>query len=267
MKHDEQTYQQIEAYLAGTLSEAEREAFAIQLKADAELAQALTLHREMELQYDEQDWAVLDSGSTDAQEAYQGYFQSEAAKSLQEALRKADTQIGQRGGRIRSLSRRNWILLAAAVVGLLILLAGLWPRSQGTEALYQQYAQHSPLQLIEKGGEASGLALFEQRFNAKGYSAALEALTPDLNLDSANYSLQLAIGIAYLETGQFVQARQRFNRIAQSTALLREEGEWYLALTDLKEGQVEECKTRLETIVAMDHHERMDDARELLGDL
>jgi tetratricopeptide (TPR) repeat protein len=265
MTHNELTYQQIEAYLNEEMSPEERAAFEQQMEQDAALAQTVALHREMNVQYHERDWAFLSSGKPTDQEAFRRFFESEEAKALKEALEEAENPSA--GTKVRTLGRRNWLLLAAAAVGLLILVIGLWPRSSSPESLYRQYAQHNPLQLTQKGVEEEWLTNFENAFNAGFYEEALGLVAANQETDTLDYAVQLAIGISHLEQQQYDQAGRVFEQIAASDALLSYEGLWYLALTELKNGNEEGCRQKLEQIMAEENHPRREEARRLWGEL
>lgn len=267
MKHDEQTYQLIEAFVLGQLSEEEQTAFRQQMDADPALAQEVALQAEMHTQLNEEDWSLAQEKLPN-QQAYTDYFASAEAKSLEQALQtaalKADETVPPTAPR-KNTRRIGWLLVAAVVV--LGLVVGLWPRQSNALELYQTFAQHEPIRLTNKSDESDTLTTFEQEFNKKNYAAALVAVVPDSQPDSTDNELKLAIGIAFLETGADDQARARFRQLAESTSLNREAAEWYLAMVELKAENWETLTKLLNSISQQEGHAYQLVAQKLLEEL
>ncbi|MCB0839928.1 MAG: hypothetical protein KDD99_24830, partial [Bacteroidetes bacterium] len=57
-----------------------------------------------------------------------------------------------------------------------------------------------------------------------------------------------AIGICQLELGQFGEAQASFTQLIESSEIFRDQGQWYLALVYLKQGELEKCKVELENL-------------------
>ena len=156
---------------------------------------------------------------------------------------------------VRPLARRRvvpaWLLAAAAVR--LLLAAGWWlfaqPETADPQELYAAYAEPYPLSGTTRGATVDSLrAVFEPRYNAGDYAAALPALSAYLAERPGDGAVRLARGHARLETGQVAAAEADFRLLANSNTAFREEGQWWYALAALKSGDVAAARERLQAI-------------------
>lgn len=240
----------IEEYLDGRLSEEARAALETRLAADEELAQALSLRRDMDRHLRKRE--------------KRAQLKSTLAELGQEFF-KAETPAAAPGEARRIPLHRRWYAYAAAV--LLLAAASIVLYLNLRPGLYEQYAQHAPLSLTVMSAEADALgARAEQAFNAGEYEDAYAALQDYVNAHPANNLARLYLGLSALETGRLDEALSIFNQIkTEAGGQWADYAQWYLALTYLKQGDKAACRTALEEIG--DGSEWYEEARALLGRL
>ncbi|MBX2928664.1 MAG: tetratricopeptide repeat protein [Saprospiraceae bacterium] len=219
----------IDRYLTGTMDPAEKQAFEAEMAADAQLAEDLTLQRDM------------------------GAFlrRREHRNALQAQLRdigRAHFQPEKKEAKTVSISRRRilWIGAMAAAAGLALFLLRplLFPPS-----LFDQYAEYPALALAQKSsaGPADWSAA-EQAFNSEDYTTAEPVLEQYLAAYPTDMQAQLYLGICKMELDKHTEARQIFGALAQSGESFKDYAQWYLALSYLKSGDTAATQKTLDEI-------------------
>lgn len=231
-------YEQLEAYLQDSLEASEKAAFEQRLLSDATLQKELALYRKVRQ-------ANQDAGLSALEEQLQSLHSRPAA------------QPGRR------LYRRVWI---PAALLLLALLFFLWYQNRpgiadDPAAIYAQYAQRDFA--FREMSSSNQLAEIETRLNAGDYAAALPLLQTYLAEHPDAADVQLAQGVALLETGDATAAIGVFTDLGRQYPLYRTESLWQIALAHLKEGNIEDSTIALEAIPT--DASRYDEARELLA--
>ncbi len=225
----EKDYIIIESYLEGTLAPAAAAAVEDRAASDPLFAQALAARRRL--------YEHLRAVATEEDFIQQlkplnaTFFQDTTGEGVVKPMRSG---------------RRWWIgLVAAAVLALALLLGGRLFAPTGS--VYEQFAQHQPLSLTERGLDNAALAA-ETAFNAGRYAEAIDRLQGYLEVQEEDQRAQLALGIALLERHRDAEAVAIFTDIAQSKTALAPYGNWYLALAAVKRGDNEEALRLLELI-------------------
>ncbi|MEZ5009840.1 MAG: hypothetical protein R2753_16950 [Chitinophagales bacterium] len=236
MSLNDQTYQQIESYLNGTLSAEEVKNFEERIANEPELGKEIELFKLMEGFIGENKWpeSTIESDHPKVKEYLKAYL-SDDAKSLSEVLEKIGNQtINAATTEVSSTKVRPLWNVFRAAAAVLVLVGCLWFFMKPTGV--QQYAsslQHDELLLTQRG-ESEKLSLeAENAFNSKEYEAAIPLL---IEVDKVNgdFHIDIALGIAYLETNELDKAYEEFNQVYNSDALIRDQALWYLAMSDLK---------------------------------
>lgn len=216
---NEQDYIIIEDFLEGTLAADVRAEVNNRLATDPAFAQAMADRRRL--------------------------YEHLRAKAGEEALRATLGQLGERhfvagdepAAVVRPINhRRRWLtgLAAAAAIALLLLFGGrLFAPATGNT--YEQFAQHQPLSLTERGVDNAAAAA-EAAFNAGRYAEAVDRLRTYLEVQSEDERARLALGISLLERNEDSLAVKVFNEIAAGGTSLAPYGNWYLALAAVKRG-------------------------------
>lgn len=232
---NESDYISIEAYLSGELSEPERTAFEARLATTPELATALADRRGL----------------------HEHLRAAAAEGELQESLNKLNDRFfpaQKKGAVVRQLgpARRRWLsgLVAAAAIALLLFAGGqfLMP---GAGSTYEQFAEHQPLSLTERGG-ATNSEKAESAFNQGEYGEAADLLKLYLQQQANDQRAKLALGISLLETNRDTQAIRVFTEIAEGGSSVAPYGNWYLALAAVKRGETQTALEYLDRIPADD---------------
>lgn len=225
--------ERIDRYLRGELPEEEKNAFEAELGQNAELATELALQKDLEQFLRKQDRRA----------ALKGQLETIGKDFFQEAP-------AQETGRIVPLQRRHvlrWATGLAAAIALLLVARFVFFQP----SLYDQYGQHPPLAMIEKSNEVQDqLAAMEAAFNQKNYAQALPLLQAYVREKPEDLQAELYLGICLMETGQYRAARTIFTKISGGESSFVDYGQWYLALSYLKEGNKEESRKILQEVPA-----------------
>ncbi len=180
------------------------------------------------------------------------------AVAQEPALRSTLQQLGEQHfteqvATVRKLgTNRRWLygVAAAAVIALAVLLGGPWLFSTGNS--YEQFAQHDPLRLTERGSSPDLAAQIERAFNDARYAEAIPLLREYLRQQTEDERARLALGIALLEDEKDEEAVKIFTEIAAGKSTLVPYANWYLALAAVKRGDNEAALEFLDLIPASD---------------
>ena len=217
----------LERYLRGEMPEGELKAF------EARLAENPALKDEKALLED-----------------LMGGIRLRGQKELRRRLEKIhqDVRLQERGSLPRIRRVRTWLGVAATL--LLLVAALFWWRSVAVpneEALFSQYFQPYEWPVINRGLPAEVYDAASELYFSGRYQAFLDLAQERLALDDQAAKDQLAIGNAFLATRQYEEARQRFQLVAQNP-LYKDEASWFLALTELRAGNLAEARRLLTDI-------------------
>lgn len=222
----------IDQYLNNSLSESDRLTFEARLQNDASLQEELNIRKDMNRFLKKRSnkkelKATLDNVGAD-------FFKIEQEEIIE--------KIPVQSSGMRSL----WIAvsgLAAAAVLILYLLSP-WQKS-----LYDNFATHPSLSLTEKSTTVNQTATqAETSFNQQKYQEALNALNTYLETNSNDTQAQLYKGICHLELAQYPQANTLFEQISKGPTAFKDDAQWYLVMTALKQNNIALVKTQLNKI-------------------
>jgi tetratricopeptide (TPR) repeat protein len=223
---DKNVYTKIDQFLQGELPDEEKGAFKERLANDEEFAAAYTTSQQMTNYLR----ASLKQPALEAKMAELGgqYFKEQKTSKAK-------------------LVNMSFLRIGLAIAAGLALLLFVWnPFNSGD--LYQQFAAHPPLALVEKGAATDVIQEAELAYTNKQYDEAYHFLTKVLEAEPNNVQAKLALGISALETGKMEQAQSIFNDLANGSSILKNYGQWYLALSFIKNGTPEKAKSILESL-------------------
>jgi predicted Zn-dependent protease len=231
---NERDYISIEAYLSDELSAPEKIAFEARLSTEPDLATTLAdrrlLHEHLSAEATEKDLRATTNKLNER------YFPAEKGGAVVRKIGPA----------------RRWVagIVAVAAIALLVFFGGnlLTP---GPASAYEQFAQHEPLSLTERGAAANAAAA-EAAFNAGRYVEAADLLRDYLSRQADDQRAKLALGVSLLETNRDTQAIKIFTEIAEGGSSLAPYGNWYLALAAVKRGENKVALDYLDLIPAGD---------------
>jgi len=233
------TYEQIEAYLQGEMTEGERLQFEEQMQAEPEL---------------KADFEVYSAANS--------YLQNDSIITAGEAdLRKtlAETISEQKASKTGTAKlvpvKRGWLYAttaAAAAVALFMLLRPiLFNQAIDPQNLYSQYAITDSLAVTTRGNSVetdSILRIVSTNFNSKNYTAAIPALDFYLLKNNGDTKYRMARAFALMETGKYNEAKADLLHPSIAASAYNDEATWYRALLLLKQEDVKGCSDILKTI-------------------
>jgi hypothetical protein len=223
MNRNQDIFEQIEAYLEGSLKDAEKYRFEAEMKSDPELRTEVEKHRRL------QD-ALKNRSALE--------FRSKvmAIEKRQESDR-----------------RRTPYWKAAAVILFLIGLSTfIWINiSNGEEPLFDSYYTPYPIEAPLRGQEDHGSEETFHLYDQGKYKEAIAGLEILAEQSSENEQLKVYLGICYLEIDEVHAALEYFESVASTTAYF-EDAQWYRALAYLKNRQEEQSLSVLIEIIAYD---------------
>lgn len=249
--------EQIDAYLNGRLSEADRSAFETQIAQDPQLAEEVALQQE-----------ATQLLLADRQRAFKAQLKEVAAKS------KSAPVLEMKEAPVVSLWQQNWVRIAAAVALLVGLGFILWPKS--TAASYPQmaeaYFEPYPDRLQIRSGDDDSLTLVQEAllaYNQKDYETVVNTLA-NLQADDPQYLLgQLYRANAYLAMSppQPTPAIEILKGVyALEQSAISEITAWYLALAYLKADDGPNAQKVLQGIAKDEASVYRERAQEILSD-
>ena len=246
--NDEATYQLIEQYLAGELSDAERNAFEQRLKEDKVLAAETELHHRLH-------------------ESLAG----EKIHELRAVLQEVDEEW-DRSSKVRNLFPARWLYAAAAVI--LVLVASV---------LYINRTRHlSPEELFAQSFEPYQMVLNQRSFkededilNAAinayergDYDVAVEKFSELKSVDSLGVAPKFYTAISWLALQQPEKAIDLLSSIAtQDKHLLSEQARWYLVMAYLASGDKTSAQRILGDMLGNERHFKQEEVGKLLEEL
>lgn len=220
----------IEQYLKEKLTVAEKQAFQARLKVDAAFKEEFTFRKSMDIFFKKETQLPVLKAQFDT--FGDEFFVAEHAP--------------QQAKVIPLYQKPIWIGLAAVAASIIFII--LWWSLSQPKDLYQQYAVHQPINLVEKSDATTTAAQATTYFNAESYEQAYPYLNDYLQSHPVNNRAQLALGISALELGKYTEAISTFTTIHEGTSLLKASGTWYLALTYVKQKEFEKAKILLAQI-------------------
>jgi tetratricopeptide (TPR) repeat protein len=261
----EQDYLDIEAYLQGELPADDATALEARASSDSAFAAALA-ERQLLNAHLRADAGEADLKVTLANLAGQHFTEQPVLAS---SVKPKPGERGKEATIKPLLPRKNRILLislAAAIILLLVFGGRVFFKDQG--ATYEQFAQHQPLSLTERGDGDNGITLAEAAFNGGQYQEAIAPLMEYLQLNKEDARARLALGISHLEAGNNTEAVRVLTEVAENGGSVAPYGNWYLALAALRREDNSAALRYLDLIPAGDPYldERVVELRQVLAE-
>jgi len=224
---EEKDYVELNKYIAGELSEAERSAFAERIKNEPEL--------QNELEWQQETTAFL-----------QRRKGGEELKKTFSNMENDFFNVEKTETKIVGMGRKRWlgIVGVAAAAALLFFIFNPF----ASPDLYQQYSKPTAISLLNKSDVVASAREAEMAFNTGDYKKAYAFLSAYLSENKDDLQAFLAKGIAAIEIGNYKEAEQILKSISEGKTSLKEEGTWYLALMYVKKGEIEKAKEELKKI-------------------
>ncbi|MES2730672.1 MAG: tetratricopeptide repeat protein [Bacteroidota bacterium] len=147
-----------------------------------------------------------------------------------------------------SVSWKIWAVAASFLLVLTFILLRLNNTPVDNQQLFTQY--YHPEKYIAVRSATTEANKAGDYFNNGAYAKALDIFNSRIRTNPNSYYDLLYAGVCYLELGKYSLAEKNFQRVIRESDLLRDRGQWYLALVYLKSNQLERCKISLQSIIA-----------------
>lgn len=259
--------QDIERYLNNEMTQEEVATFLHKIDTDPEAKKLFNLYQEMNVIYDQNDWELSDKKTANQKvQQYEQFLRSDKGKEKANSIKAAEQSYFN-----EKPLKLNQILKYVAVAA--IFIAGLflfieYNQSVNTEQLYATYKNWEELPSLTLRDQNSDLTEIEQQFRAENYKESLLLLdTYVLNNDQVNPQLLMYKGISQLELHKNTAAIDTFTRLLESNTLDADKAHWYLALSYLKNQDLEKAKTELALLLEKPTNFKNTEAKELLSTL
>ena len=250
---DQATFELAEAYLMGTLSPEDRQAFAVRLAADKELAEEVRL--------------LEASNKALADAELLGFMQQVQAAETSYLPPQEESEVGPRGV-VRSLNRIFWV--AASVVVLFTAGWWLWQQTQpksGADTFLALYAPADP-PANYRGGDMDYPESMDFGFSAYqdgDFAKAAQYFRSSLRDRDFGRVAQYYLAHSLLAQDSTQTALPLLNSLAHDgTTVYQTEAEWYLTLCYLQIGELTKARQAAELIQQTPRHPYQDKATSLL---
>ncbi len=238
MNFDDSTYKLIEAYLHNSLSKSEKDDFEKRLKKDVNLNRLVKEMKEMMQLFGEEginlnkNYRVNNKGQY---REYKKYFEGEESEQLNQLLNEIGNKSDSKKEVIKLKNRFNFIRVAAAILILAICIPlALKFTAQTPNKLYTSNFNPEKIEWIEKGDKQQIKTDAQYAFNSGDFEKAQTYLASILEDNPNDYETILFCGIAFQELDKFENAKEQYQKIINSNALLKDDAYWYLALIEVK---------------------------------
>ena len=141
----------------------------------------------------------------------------------------------------------HWYAIAATV--LLLIGLGVWylnSQSATPESLYETYYTVYPADPVLRGEPTADYSQAMQYYREGQYAQAIPLFEALYQADSTDEWVALFLGNSYLNTDEPEQATRYFEQVAASEDMIvRQYGQWYLALSYLKSNHLDQARVLL----------------------
>lgn len=246
------TIEQLDKYLSGSMSEAEKAAFESRLQTDEALREELELLRRIR--------ASIDYSRNSEQQDH------DLAATLQ-SLKSTYIENKPAGEKTTAAAKKAWNRRTGLGIILFFMLAAagayyLFFKRPSCDRLFEKYKNYQAANFTTKssGGRELTLEKASKAFNTSDYATAerfLRAATS--GQESTEPKLLLYLGFCLLEQQKTEDAERIFLQLKEYQSFA-DEARWYLALTYLSEGQWKKAAGELEkTPVSSRHYQNAAD--------
>lgn len=239
---NEELYITFEKYCNNEMSQEEQLEFENQLQNDADIQQKFEIYK-------------------DANKFLETKFSSETAAFKQNLEAISKEHFAEK------VEKKTKVIafkpLQYAVAASVAILVGSWFYMQNNIPQYGDYSTPETAMFVERSVGDANLKEAQNAFNTKDYKKAVASFEKVTNLK--NPELQYFYAISLIETNNYVKAEMLLNNIKSGTSVYKDKATWYLALSNLKQKKLQDCKTYLKQLPA--DAEDYDKAQELLKDL
>ncbi|WP_452232508.1 tetratricopeptide repeat protein [Lacinutrix sp. MEBiC02595] len=264
MSLSENLQNQADDYLKDTLSIPAKKAFELLLQENEELADYISINKEMQAHYNEEDWSFVDPDEETVE--LESYLKSNEAKALQASVKKVNDSFVKE----RPFNKKNYFSYLAIAASIIVFVGYfVFSDSPTNLEVYSDYNDWSNLPSLTSRGDSDNILLVngEKAFLNKEYQEAVVYFEDFLTTTNTNATALLYYGISNIELGNYEKALDAFNQLISSETLDSSKGYWYKMLTYLKMEDKANSIKQLELIVQDSGNYKFEEAQELLEKL
>lgn len=246
---NEDQLQRIDQYLRGQMPSEERTQFEEQLAVDDALRKEVELARQMNDFLSEEEVSSEIPDNEFVNEA-RTLIESDEAAAFKAALLKAEDDRASTGP---TRPKRNTLLLAASITGLIILIGSFFFFGRNTpQKLFAQYYDQNDLPaFVARGDAASALKDGEVAFQDENYGTAIASFTTYLEEEAdPDPNVFIYRGVSFMMSQRYDEAISDFDQMINSDHIDQARGLWFKALTHLKIGDEEKAIEALQTLAS-----------------
>lgn len=219
----------IDSYLAGELSGAELESFEERLQREPEFAREVDLHRKL-------NDAIL---------------QTEDLEHFEANLANARQKYTEKRGRIRRLALVGVAVAALLISAVVFLFVWDFSPSSGSKLFAEYYQPYPDVIANQQRGDGVGHAAYVEvmaPYSRGDYELAVTKLEAYLDSHPNSDTIMFYLGISLLELEHFTDADSMLNEVHSMQLVFSDRAQWYLALSNLRQGNIEQAEKLLEEI-------------------
>ncbi|MEM9548902.1 MAG: hypothetical protein AAGA77_23150 [Bacteroidota bacterium] len=244
---EEKHIDQIDAYLQGQLKGDELSSF---LK---EVAENEELRREL-----------------DIQKAIQEGIEHKNNQDVRNRLNQISAEFDspEKEAKVVSVGWGRIVSSIAAVLLLCFAAYFLFDRTSDTGAIYAKHFHPSELTITRSTDVDAELVILKELYNTQNYENALPLFEQVINADPSASNLRLAYGNALMKCMKMDLASAQFEYIITiKDPLYIDQARWYLALVELNEGNLVDCRALLQRLGGDTESDYHSEALRLLDEL
>ncbi len=274
MDFDNIIYEQIEAFIAGRMSEDEKNQFEEKILADNDLRKEVDLHRSLKYAINDKEWFLTENvKDNDEVNSIKKMRRSKEYADIESKIQKIGDQYFE--NEVKSKKNRKWIYYVSASVAaiFIVFFINYYSVDQSTSSLYAQYSNWKDLPSLTVQSDSENiLAKGEHLFFEKKYAQAIVIFSTALEESSGQgqgfepYILSY-LGAAYLGLNDYEKALLTFDELSNSDTVDSSKAYWYKTMVYLKHDDIQKAKNMLNLILKNERNFNFQQAKELLEEL
>ncbi|MEW7291986.1 tetratricopeptide repeat protein [Aquimarina sp. 2304DJ70-9] len=270
MDFDNTIYEQIEAFIAGRMSEDEKKQFEEKILVDNDLRKEVDLHRSLKYAIHDKEWFLTESPKDN--DEIDGIKQIRRRKEyvdLESKIQKIGDQYFE--NEVKSKKSRKWMYYVSASVAAILIafFINYYTVNESASSLYAQYSNWKdlPSLTVQSDGE-NILAKGENLFFEEKYAQAIAIFSEELEEPSEQgqgfepYILSY-LGASYLGLNDYEKALLTFDELLNSGTVDSSKAYWYKAMVYLKQDDIQKAKNMLNLILKNERNFNFQQAKEL----
>ncbi|MDH7447666.1 hypothetical protein [Aquimarina sp. 2201CG14-23] len=230
MEITQELFEKIEAYIEGSLSEAELRSFKTLIETNPELKKEIMIHKEL---------------------------QNELSNTKAIEFRKKLVVVSKELTDQNNIQRKKSSILsywriAASLIIIIGLSTFLWLQNNPEQDLYAMYYTPYPIGDIKRGSDTTNDTVFKDillNYKNQEYQKTIAGLESLIVERPNEEKLKLCLGNSYLNTDQLIKAETLFKVVSKESETYFD-AQWFLSLTYLKMNQEERMVPILKKLVS-----------------